>query len=979
MKNFKRVISAVIALALSVSSFAAVSASSFTDVADTAAYAEAVEVLSALGIVPGYTDGTFKPEGEITRAEAATMIVGAMNLTEDAKAAAGTSQFADVNTQANWATGYVNVGVAQGFISGMGDGSFAPQSNVTYAQMCVMLTSITGYGEYASKNGGYPTGYTSMAAQVGINSGVSVAAETNLTRGQVAQMIYNALTTPMLGVTTYTVTGNEYSQLDGKDDRAFKTLLSDKFNGYVVTADITATSKTNNALDNGYAYLTVTKADQWDDTIVQNTTKYPAIANVKVDATAIDADANLFQSGKGVITIDDNDDNHLIYFAASGKTEVKDFAAGSYVLTADSSGNSLETNGKIKFDSKAYTLADSVDLYVNGAFYAKINKNVAHNETIVGTTAGDSDKMIDKFLDNAQDTISLIKNDGDTGYSKILVSYYDTAKVSSVSYKNNTTTIQFTAANNAVTDLRKIIVNDDAIDDGDSDVYVTLGDNEIELKDLQKDDIIAFATDMATYKTSREVTDPDFLTVKVSRDTVTGKCTSYDPDEYTFKIDDKDYKMAQTWNPSYLTVRNTYKVYLDPFGRIYTADEDAASTDYAIVERLTDSENKVRLVLADGTVADYEFKNVTASYIKGLIYDSTGALKPVTDRVVDYTYKKSTNEITALNTVAGTAINAEFKANTSKLGSAIIADSTKVIDASDYAGKTGDYSTFAVSSFKDGVDYVGTYFKPSGATNASFIVLTTVGTKITSDSRFAVVKKTATTEDVDGDECFKVNVMADGEDKDLIFDTSFEADGTTIASLADLNAWLAQGDAFYYTLNSDGRVDNAYKVLDFTKYNKTSHVWSNTFNSAALTGAIKPADWNFNYYDDGSDIQLVYGIVTEVKSNAITFAQINSGRIDLNNSVTSTSDTVGTTTFGIANGAVGYDYDQFASGKEYDKIGTVAADGIRVSDIDQFETGTNTFIYDDATVASENINDYLTYALAMVVNGAVVEIYTFNN
>ena len=74
MKNFKKVISAVIALAMSVSSLVAVNASSFSDVADTAAYAEAVDVLSALGIVTGYTDGTFKPEGEITRAEAATII-----------------------------------------------------------------------------------------------------------------------------------------------------------------------------------------------------------------------------------------------------------------------------------------------------------------------------------------------------------------------------------------------------------------------------------------------------------------------------------------------------------------------------------------------------------------------------------------------------------------------------------------------------------------------------------------------------------------------------------------------------------------------------------------------------------------------------------------------------------------------------------------------------------------------------------------
>ena len=186
MKNFKKVISAVIALAMFASSIATVGASKYTDVADTAAYPEAVEVLTALGIVTGYEENgtyTFKPEGTITRAEAATMIVGALNMTEDAKASAGTSRFADVNATAAWAAGYINVGVAQGFIKGMDATTFAPQDNVTYAQMCVMLTTIAGYGEYAAANstGTWSSGYTNMAASTGINKGVAGADDTALT------------------------------------------------------------------------------------------------------------------------------------------------------------------------------------------------------------------------------------------------------------------------------------------------------------------------------------------------------------------------------------------------------------------------------------------------------------------------------------------------------------------------------------------------------------------------------------------------------------------------------------------------------------------------------------------------------------------------------------------------------------------------------------------------------------------------------
>ena len=241
MKNFKKVISSVIALAIAASSFAAVSASSFSDVADTASYAEAVDVLAALGIVNGYEeDGafTFKPEGEITRAEAATMIVGALNMTEDAKNSSASCQFADVNEKASWAAGYVNVGVSEGFINGRSADEFDPQSNVTYAEMCVMLTKITDYADYATSNikEGDPwyKAYTDMAASAGLNKGVSVPLTSALTRGHVAQMIYNALVTPKLGIVEYSFVDNKYAPLDGTYSPEFKTLLSEKFDGYVV-------------------------------------------------------------------------------------------------------------------------------------------------------------------------------------------------------------------------------------------------------------------------------------------------------------------------------------------------------------------------------------------------------------------------------------------------------------------------------------------------------------------------------------------------------------------------------------------------------------------------------------------------------------------------------------------------------------------------------------------------------------------------
>ncbi|MBQ7986581.1 MAG: S-layer homology domain-containing protein, partial [Clostridia bacterium] len=379
MKNFKKVISVVMALAMIVCSFTAVSASDFADVADTAAYAEAVEVLGALGIVNGVEqeNGTFnfEPEKSVTRAEAATMIVGALNMAD--AAAAGTSQFADVNSQAAWAAGFVNVGVAQGFIAGYDANTFGPLDNVTYAQMCVMLTKITGYGEYAQAYGGWPTGYTTMAATAGINTGVAVAQDAALTKGQVAMMIWNALQAPMLGVETYAINGNEYKPLDGTDGK-FKTLFSEKFDGYVATMTIMKTPASDDNLDNDEVNVKVVKADWWP----LEKAKYPSkdledgkVPNMDVNlAEGVDVNSNLLHTGKAVYLLDEDEEITIVYFAPTGRTASKELAADTYYLQKDLHADKQYTadNLKIRFGSSYYKFEDTITVYVNGVDAATI-------------------------------------------------------------------------------------------------------------------------------------------------------------------------------------------------------------------------------------------------------------------------------------------------------------------------------------------------------------------------------------------------------------------------------------------------------------------------------------------------------------------------------------------------------------------------------------------------------------------------------
>ena len=70
MKNLSKVLAVVLSFMLV---FTTVGAASYTDVAADAKYGEAVSVLSSLSILKGYEDGTFKPDGDITRAEFAQL------------------------------------------------------------------------------------------------------------------------------------------------------------------------------------------------------------------------------------------------------------------------------------------------------------------------------------------------------------------------------------------------------------------------------------------------------------------------------------------------------------------------------------------------------------------------------------------------------------------------------------------------------------------------------------------------------------------------------------------------------------------------------------------------------------------------------------------------------------------------------------------------------------------------------------------
>ncbi|WP_172674127.1 InlB B-repeat-containing protein [Syntrophomonas palmitatica] len=94
-----------------------------------------IEKLAEMGIVSGYPDGSFRPDGKITRAEIVTILVKALNL----KTNGNKAPFQD--TAGHWAQDGIAIAAAEGIISGYGDGCMRPDNLITREELAVMVVN----------------------------------------------------------------------------------------------------------------------------------------------------------------------------------------------------------------------------------------------------------------------------------------------------------------------------------------------------------------------------------------------------------------------------------------------------------------------------------------------------------------------------------------------------------------------------------------------------------------------------------------------------------------------------------------------------------------------------------------------------------------------------------------------------------------------------------------------------------------------
>jgi len=191
----KRFLCIVIALMMILPSTVAMAAKQFIDVADDNQYKSAIYTLADFGIIKGDAGAdTFRPNDGISREEFSVIMVRCLGL-GDLQVNITEYPFTDVTPETvdDWSINATKIAYDQGIIKGMGDGTFAPKSNVTYEQAVKMIVCALGYEHHALNQGGWPNGYIAVARDLGVTRRATSPQEEAAPRGVIAQLIYNAL------------------------------------------------------------------------------------------------------------------------------------------------------------------------------------------------------------------------------------------------------------------------------------------------------------------------------------------------------------------------------------------------------------------------------------------------------------------------------------------------------------------------------------------------------------------------------------------------------------------------------------------------------------------------------------------------------------------------------------------------------------------------------------------------------------------
>ena len=959
-KNLKKVISAVGALSMVASSVAAFAAD-FPDVEETASYAQAVKELSALDIISGYEDGTFKPDELVTRAQISKMIVDALNERAQAESSKTATKFADVATGENghWATGYINQGVADGFISGYSDTEFGPDDNVTYAQAQSMLVRAVGYDTYAKAQGGWPAGYKLYAGSLGITNGVVGVSsdDQQLTRAQVAQMLDNAMDVPVCVIKSWKTewNGTQTPELEVKDgdDKDYQTLFTRNHKTYRVYGRITATSKSA-GLDIDRVEFDVEKADNFDDETIKSDS--PLAGQQMYFSKDINVDSALNVYSQALIQKDDDDDYTIISLVPATSNSSVSLASEDFDKTSRSGDKQYyqfypagTTRNSVK-----YQIADDAVFYVNGVEDGNLDFDSA-------AAMIDADNAVAVTLVKKSDTGKTTS--ATKGYNIVMITKYATAVVDDVNEKTSEVKITFdetsyTRENGDLGNAKSWTID---LDDDNIDYKFMLNGEGIAPTDIQVDDVLNIA-----YDRSGDFKDSNFYTVIVSRDTVTGRCSSVKANDDQFQVeytvDGTKYKYA-TAGLTELTAGDSYVLYLDHFGRIAAVDDEESSKNLAVLKNVYAKSNGIdhvaTIITKDGQEVEYTIDTNSVADFQQAKAD--GANTAVGYAVVDYKLTSAGKiKFNGVETATRGGRQQEYRASSTKFDDVRLVEVSTILDIEDM----DDVKVVSTSSLTDGVKYdVYGYNVKDG--NSRFVLITSGASSFTKDTQLAIFMGREVVEDDDA----QYNLVVNGEEVSYILKD-------TITDIAK-NGVIDEGDPVLVATDASGKISKITPVLNVA--NMISNGDKATFVENTVAGLVDKVVKdtlfvNEDLLDVDEDVTYAFGVALKKDGSDLTIGSVYTGdngeyltTLSSSNSLGDKKAFVGS----ITSDTKIYAYDYDITNKNLSKV--VLDNGVEVTSIANSDYTVKGG--DEINLTSAIADNEVVFALARVENNDIAELY----
>ncbi len=799
-------LSKVLSLVLAVVMLFGMQTFAFTDVAATANYAEAVQVLSALNIINGYEDGTFKPEGKITRAEYAAIVCRILDM-GDAGANQVGGYFTDVAAD-HWASGYIATASQLGIVNGMGDGTFAPEAEVTYEQSVAMLVRALGYERKAQSMGGYPTGYMMIANQESITVGTANTAG-GAARSTVARLTYNALTVPMMDQVSW---GSE-EQFRPIDTQS---LLWTKLDAVKAEVTIASVPLSKEATDVTLGTGTVDKVAQANSYVI------PATAKINgVDLVGL-------QGLKATVILDKSDDaeTKLVTVVSKAGKNVEitvDPAMMAEVATGDGYVEYYKTNDDDRV-TKIKVLTAGLTTYKN------LESGNYATDVAIGGNPGD---IAYRFVDT----------DNNGAYDTVFVDSEQVFVVGSVNTGSNK--IFRSTDSNAMTTFTGASLTLDPENDNLAWSIKDTAGNTLDIADIEAGDIVAVKTSNVGSDTYYEITVSNEVVEGVVAETFVETAKVGGTTLNKFKIGDADYMLL---DGSAMTPGDTItaKVYGDKvvsytvaegiqnFGMVIAANR---AEDFGVTYQLQVLTQKGELVTLDlaekvnGATPSYATTAaLTAAYPVGdlIAYElnKAGEIKAVD---VETSYVPASAKVldTTDKMAAGTA---QYKASSEKLGSYYITENT-VVYTTEVAKALITKEDVAIAStemFQEDVNYNYAVIYNSDK-EAMVVVLFEAAAQIDMNTYPIAVTKLATVT-VEGETRTKLFGYVNGEEVEIIL----ADDADTAAST------LAVGDIAMFTTNAAGEMTKALVLAE--NLAGGYKVMANSYNTVLNAGAQDDED-----------------------------------------------------------------------------------------------------------------------------------------